>query len=349
MIRTVAVLIIFLRTALEIVDLTAEDPIPDPTLTFGNSTQPKCPSCKCYLVDCTILKQPDIDCEDRFTSTCESRSYIVEEEDCVQECDCCIAGSCMLWSDYYCFIFRAYQFLSVLYFLVLIIEFFALIGLFKHFFSINRQWDLYDNSVDWEGDPKVLTLRFDYSIFIRYRHDFDKKVSFHSGYSKARGLLDDFAKEANTAWRNWYLFSTVFLLFSAVTGFTLYTILRLPTSPTTVSLVFWVLNVCGMLLLMLTALGFALVKTYREVVGSAVVEFEKSFRCKVQILSEFKLIQFRFKKEKTVFAKHVEESVPTLNDIRVVLNPSEDSEEHDRFDSSQFIDVSRSLIEAEKP
>ena len=347
MIRAIIILITTIAASFEILDMNIMKQVPEADGFFENLTKKKCKSCKCYLIDCSILKQPDIDCEDKYTENCESKSYIVEEDDCEQVCDCCIGGVCMMWKDYYCFVLRAYQFLSVLYFLIIIIEFFSILGLFKYFFSINRQWSLYDNTVDWEGDPKVLTLHYTYTLFIQYKHDYDKKVSFHPGYPKTRVLLDDIFKEANVAWRNWYLFVLVILLFLTVTGLTIFSIIDLPKSPVAFSFLFWILNISAVLVILLTLFGFFFVRPYREVVHTKVLEFEKSFRCKVQILNDFRIIQFKFRKETLVFAQNFEESVPTLNDIKVVGDPAEDSADQDQFDSSQFIDVSRSMIKEE--
>lgn len=340
-------LIVFLGTAMEIMDIALESPILEVNSTSVGSTKKKCTKCKCYLVDCTILKKPDIDCEERFAETCENPVFIVDEDDCEQKCHCCIEGDCLLWDNYYCLIYRAYHFLSIVYFMFLIIELFALIGLFDQFFAINRQWSAFDTTVDWENDPKVLTLRYDYGVILTYKHDYDKKVSYHRGFTKARTLMEEFSKETNIAWRNWYVFSVICFLFIIITVLTIYIIIKLPPSKTTFSLIFWVINACGLMLTILTMIGLLMMKTYGEIIFIQIEKFEKENHCKVQIVEQFKIIQFRFKKDKTTFAIHTELSVSSIHDIRINTQgviTSGESVNQKAFGSDQFLASERSFV-----
>ena len=62
-------------------------------------------------------------------------SNIHEDDFCNIQCDCCLETKCYKWNDYPCWMFRTYEFMTILYFLVIIVHAFVLLRVYKAFFT----------------------------------------------------------------------------------------------------------------------------------------------------------------------------------------------------------------------
>ena len=91
--------------------------------------------------------------------------------------------------------------------------------------------------------------------------------------------------------------------------------LKYPSSPTMFANIFWVLNFSGVMFFGFTAFGYFFMKTYKKEVINVVEQFEKSYKCKIQIHNELKIIQFKFKKEKSLIPKNPQESAQSFQDL----------------------------------
>lgn len=289
-----------------------------------------CPTCRCYAVDCSVLANPDIDCMETYTDTCESADYVVDDDDCAVICDCCIQGQCMSWSAYDCIIYRAYQVLSVVYFIILLVGYFMMQGLHKHFFSVFRLWPVNQKSVDWENDPKVLNIRFKQRVAVEYKHEFDRKISGHKGFYRAKDLFEEIGSIRYLAIRNMIFFGGVAASFAGMAGLTTFIIFGITTSPRIFSYVFWQLNFCGLTFLVMSTIGFFQISVYGKQVLQLILHFEKTHKCRIQVLSKLKVFQFRFRKDKLLVPKNPQESAGSFADLDVTRRlPTDFNEDED--------------------
>jgi len=281
--------------------------------TSSSSAYLLCGFCDCIQTDCTLLSNPDIDCAENYSNTCEIPEYVSTNPNCNVACDCCISGECVQWFNYFCFIYRAYQFMSVIYFGVLIFGGMVLKRLATHFFLIVTLPNT--RIVDWEGDSKVLRIRFSQIVSIKYVHEFDKRVSNHHGYETAIELFEAIHAKQSLAQFNLSYFFLIMFFFFATCGFVVYTALVLPSSPKMFSNIFWVINSCGFILIFLVVFGFGCIRAYRIQVLKLVFEFEQTYHCKVQVQSKARSFCFLFQRQKTHLPKNAQESANTLNDM----------------------------------
>lgn len=272
-----------------------------------------CGFCECLQIDCTLLSNPDIDCAKTFSNTCETPDAQSLDPNCQVACDCCISGECLQWYNYFCFIYRAYQFMTVIYFAILVFWGILLKRLATHFFSIVTFSE--NQNIRWEKDSKILRVRYHQIVSIKYAHDFEKKNTNHFGFRLAIELFDAIKAKKQVALFNLNYFFLILFFFFITCGFASYALFVLPSSPKMFSNIFWVVNFCGFILMILVLFGFGFIKAYRIEVLKVIFEFEENYGCKVQVFSKLKLFYFRFKKQVSFTPKNLQKSVNSLNDI----------------------------------
>lgn len=292
-------------------------------------TKSDCPVCKCYVVSCESLTKPDIDCVNTFSRICDSQDFITEDNNCNLVCDCCILGQCLSWWNYDCFLFRGYQILSVIFFLFIIIGYFILSGLLRHFFIIVRYWCSDKFTIDWANDQKILNIRLVESIFIRYKHEFDKKISYHQHYSLAMDLFDLMHKQRPIAVNNLHYFLIIVFFFCSTVCLTIYSIVALPSSPRMFSNVFWGLVTSGAILTVLTLFAYFYIRPYSEIINEIICDYERSYFCKIQVIPKINLIQFKFRKQTRGFQKNNPVKAGSFNDLGNVKNVTETEDQID--------------------
>jgi hypothetical protein len=54
----------------------------------------ECTRCKCYAMNCINLKNPDLNCVNKYQDTCDNPADITEDNFCNFACDCCLEGQC---------------------------------------------------------------------------------------------------------------------------------------------------------------------------------------------------------------------------------------------------------------
>ena len=100
-----------------------------------------CEPCECYWVFCNVIKDADIDCEDSYKSSCDRKRYYLKNDQCNEICDCCLEGKCKKWTDYFCFIYKGFEFLAGIFFLCSSLNLLLLGILHKNFHGIKRKFN----------------------------------------------------------------------------------------------------------------------------------------------------------------------------------------------------------------
>ena len=77
--------------------------------------------------------------------------------------------------------------------------------------------------------------------------------------------------------------------------------------------------------MILVLFGFFFIKAYRIIVLKVILEFEKNYESKDQVLSQLKFFYFRFKKQGSFTPKNLQKSVNYLNDIITIKVESQES------------------------
>lgn len=100
-----------------------------------------CETCQCYKVQCNIIKNADIDCENQYKDTCDRKRYYLRNDQCNDVCDCCLEGKCVQWTNFYCFMYKGFEFLAGIFFLCSSLNLLILGIIHKHFHGIKRKFN----------------------------------------------------------------------------------------------------------------------------------------------------------------------------------------------------------------
>lgn len=115
-----------------------------------------CSPCQCYKVFCNVIKDADIDCEDQFKNSCDKKRYYLKNDNCNEICDCCLDGQCRKWYDYFCFIYKGFEFLGGIFFLTSSMNLLLLGLIHKNFHKIKRKFNkAYFKVKDKKGDKNM--------------------------------------------------------------------------------------------------------------------------------------------------------------------------------------------------
>ena len=103
------------------------------------SVEIKCKRCNCYELKCSRLENPDPKCKNKYRDSCDNSEDITENDFCNIQCDCCLENQCFKWNNFSCMVFRTYEFSNIVYFILLTVNGFVLIRLFKSMFAKDEE------------------------------------------------------------------------------------------------------------------------------------------------------------------------------------------------------------------
>ena len=248
-----------------------------------------CRECRCYHIKCSRIENPPENCRETYVDTCDDPAYIVEENDCNIRCDCCLAGQCLVWSNFHCVMFRSHSFFSMIYFIAIGVNLFILWRAYNSFFKVSRP----RSSTDFE-DPNTADktfLKYSQTFWIMRHIESARVMLVDSGDKNAAVLFARIEEAKNLGKKNLaFVLGMIALYFIliAIEFFTLFFLLRYPFS---YSYLIWVQHVLNIGFYVFVFVSRAKCPNYRNTINKLLDDFEEEYRCKIRIIKKFKLFE----------------------------------------------------------
>lgn len=291
--------------------------VPNAVASQENTTDTasQCPQCRCYTFDCSIIPQPDIDCQDQFSDTCNSFDQIVPDYNCQNVCDCCSDGVCLKWTDVSCFVFIVYGFINSLSLLFISLFVYCIMDFIDVYFSLELKEEAEDLRLEKEitelrqlqtegttqgeaNRKKYKKIKVKYQRFILFRMADGEENKISSIYlPTVKSLFEQLDELKPVAQKNAILIGLLVLCALAVG---LSTVLNFFVPNKTVmyfGVLTWVKNCVFVVMFILTMIGYFKLSRFSEEFETKLKNFESETGCKVKLSTDKKVFKFEIPKK----------------------------------------------------
>jgi hypothetical protein len=309
-----------------------------------------CLACRCYRINCSRIENPDIDCENDYKDTCDHQNEITEETDCNLQCNCCLKGECHSWSSYFCIMFRTFEIVTTVNFLLISVSYFAVWRAFKHFFYLRSNvYDTKDEAKDSKKHKRMTDGRNFYKyqqiLWIIWNPTEDKKNVDDPKINLIGGL----AAQVNTlkplAIKNAVVVFMLTGLWIACSTMNIFCIIALADEPFKFALIVWIQHALTILFWALAIIVFYYQPCYRIQVLALFTDFEENNNYTISIKRRAQNFEIKPKRVKDFDNNSQKELAKQLTE-----DDSYSADSSKEFEGKQFeTKINRVDIKDEKP
>lgn len=264
----------------------------------------ECEQCECYRVQCNIIKDADIDCENKFKKSCDRKRYYLRNDFCNEICDCCIEGRCAKWNEYYCLIYKTFEFFAGIFFLLSSLNLLLIGVVHENFMKIKRKFNkAYFRIRDSKNAKKEMKKKPQNKLTNKFRKsenstDFYKykRILYMARHpdtephsitgTKSKKIMSLFSRLEEiriVALQNYLSIAILCLTYCAIIAIGLYMFLSLQNKPLEYGIFAPTLFSLFMFYYILSLLSIYVFRDYKTVVCEVLDKFEEDHKCKVRI------------------------------------------------------------------
>ena len=273
-------------------------------ITFTQPQFEECEKCECYRVQCNIIKDADIDCENKFKKSCDRKRYYLRNDFCNEICDCCIEGRCAKWNEYYCLIYKTFEFFAGIFFLLSSLNLLIIGVVHENFMKIKRKFNkayfrIRDNrnakseistniqgklvNKFKKGENTTDFYKYKRILYIARHPETEPHSITGTKSKKIIGLFSKFEEIRKVALQNYLCIATLCLTYCAIIAIGLYMFLSLQDKPIEYGIFAPTLFTLFLFYYILSLLSIYVFKDYKTVVCEVLDKFEEDHKCKVRI------------------------------------------------------------------